>query len=360
MKIGILTHYNVINNGATLQMYALKTWLEEKGHNVFILTYKKNFDYSDDAAKKYNLSLKNLFYIFKSYFIKGSPSLFLFKVKKQKKYKRFIRKNFHFLDYTQPLDLAIVGSDEVFSLEVGCNRMMYGHGVNAKKIVSYAPSFGQTDINVIKNRKCEEIISSGLNKFTLISSRDLKTKETIFSLTGLDSHIVCDPVILYDFSTTRKKIKPIKDKYLLLYSYDKNMNAFEEVEAIKLYARNKGLKVVSAGTYHKWCDKNINCDPLEWIEYFRNAEEVITDTFHGTVLSIITQKKALILRRSINSNKLTSLVNEYDLNCFLVNKIDLRSLNSFSKLSYDADKVLKLVKEKRLNGEMFLDKALMK
>ena len=358
MKIGILTHYNVINNGATLQMYALKSWLEENGHDVYILTYKKNFDYSEDAAKKYNFSLKNLFYIFKMYFIKGSPSLFFYKVRKQKKYKKFIKRNFKFLGYTKPLDLAIVGSDEVFSLEVGCNKMMYGHDVNANKIISYAPSFGQTDMEVIKTRGCVDIISSGLKKFSSISVRDTKSRDTIRSLIGVDCDIVCDPVILYDFSSTHTKIKTPKHKYLLLYSYDKNMNSPEEIYSIKAYAKKKGLKVISAGTYHKWCDKNINCNPLEWIEYFRNAEEVITDTFHGAVLSIITQKKALVLRRSINGNKLTSLIEEYGLDNFLVDKIDSSCLNTFSETVYNGDDVLERVKAKRLNGAHFLKRSL--
>ena len=136
------------------------------------------------------------------------------------------------------------------------------------------------------------------------------------------------------------------------------MNSPEEIYSIKAYAKKKGLKVISAGTYHKWCDKNINCNPLEWIEYFRNAEEVITDTFHGAVLSIITQKKALVLRRSINGNKLTSLIEEYGLDNFLVDKIDSSCLNTFSETVYNGDDVLERVKAKRLNGAHFLKRSL--
>ena len=358
MKIGILTHYNVINNGATLQMFALKSWLEEKGHDVFILTYKKNFDYSEEASKKYIPSFKNRLFIFKSYFLKGSPSLFFFKVKKHKIFNKFIKSHFSFVDYKSELDVVIVGSDEVFSLEVGCNKMMYGYGLNTNRVVSYAPSFGQTDIELINKRNCFELISNGLKSFSSLSVRDKYSQKVVRELINKECEIVCDPVILYDFSKVTCPVRPLKKKYILIYSYDKNMNSEEEVKSIKKYAKNRGLNIVSVGTYHKWCDKNINCNPVEWIEYFRNAEEVITDTFHGAILSMITQKKALFLRRSINSNKINSLIEEFELNKFLVDKIDDKCLERFKELVYDKDKIQELIKAKRAHSEAFLEKSL--
>ena len=358
MRIGILTHYNVINNGATLQMYALKSWLEEKGHEVFILTYKKNFDFSEEAAKKYNPSFKNRLFVFKSYFIKGSPSLFFHKVKKHRIFKKFIRQNFKFLDYKTPLDAVIVGSDEVFSLEVGCNKMMYGYEVNANNLISYAPSFGQTGIDLIEQRGCKEIISSGLKQFSHLSVRDIYSQETVFKLINSKCPIVCDPVILYDFKKINTPIRVPKEKYILLYSYDKNMNGDKEVKALKEYAKKNNLKIYSVGTYHKWCDKNITCNPLEWIEYFRNADQVITDTFHGAVLSMICFKKALFLKQSINGNKLSSLVSEFKLNNFLVEEINENVLDRFSKQVYKTDELSKLIDEKRSNGELYLTNSL--
>jgi len=358
MKIGILTHYNVINNGAALQMYALKNWLEQKGHKVFILTYKKNFDYSEETAKKYNFSIKNLFFVFKSYFIKGSPALFFHKVTKHHVFRKFIKKNFTFLDYKEPLDAIVVGSDEVFSLEVGCNRMMYGHDVNTNLLISYAPSFGQTDYELIKKRGCEQTIISGLKKFDYLSVRDECSKQTLLKLAPFKCEVVCDPVILFDFSAVSSKIRMPKQKYILLYSYDKNMNKSEEVEPIKKYAKDNGFIIVSAGTYHKWCDKNIICNPVQWIELFRNAEEIITDTFHGAILSIITQKKALFLRQSINSNKLTSLITEFNLLDFLVDSIEYELLCKFHNQRYNKEQVYQLLLEKRKHGACYLEEAL--
>ena len=72
MKIGILTHYNVNNQGAQLQMLAMKCYLEEMGHRVCILTYEKNFDFDKAEAKKNSMSLRNFPYYIKNYlFDKG-------------------------------------------------------------------------------------------------------------------------------------------------------------------------------------------------------------------------------------------------------------------------------------------------
>ena len=39
------------------------------------------------------------------------------------------------------------------------------------------------------------------------------------------------------------------------------------------------------------------------LAYFKHAEEVITDTFHGSIFSIITQRKfATIIRKSVGDS----------------------------------------------------------
>ena len=144
MKIGILTHYNVYNHGAQLQMFALKNWLEEKGNEVTILTYEKNFDFNKASEKRNSASVKNIGYYLKHYLLKKGIGLTLFNVKKV----GLLKKDFQNIK-TAPYDdndcdVVIIGSDEVFSIDVGCNKMMYGHGLNGKPAIAYAPAFGRT------------------------------------------------------------------------------------------------------------------------------------------------------------------------------------------------------------------------
>ena len=57
MRIGLLTHYLVYNQGARLQMLSMYRYLEESGHQVYILTYEKNFDFDKNEKKKNSASI---------------------------------------------------------------------------------------------------------------------------------------------------------------------------------------------------------------------------------------------------------------------------------------------------------------
>ena len=181
MNIGILTHYNVNNQGAQLQMYAMAKTIEELGHTPIVLTYNKNFDFvSEDDKKKNLVSLSSIPYFIKEYLFKKGIGITYFNYKKYIKNKKFRKINFKYSKYCEAnVDYAVVGSDEVFSIPVGINSMMYGHCVDTKQIISYAPSFGQTDIELINKHNAKELISSGLNKFKELSARDENTKRII-------------------------------------------------------------------------------------------------------------------------------------------------------------------------------------
>ena len=69
MKIGILTHYNVNNQGAQLQLYALYHYLKSLGHDMYVLTYNKNFDFIPEEAEKNNVSLGSVPYYIRNYLI---------------------------------------------------------------------------------------------------------------------------------------------------------------------------------------------------------------------------------------------------------------------------------------------------
>ena len=61
-----------------------------------------------------------------------------------------------------------------------------------------------------------------------------------------------------------------------------------------------------------WCDYNVNVNPVELLGYFKSAKEVLTDTFHGSVMSIITNSNFAVKTRD-NGNKLINLLDEYGL-----------------------------------------------
>ena len=160
MKIGILTHYDVNNQGAQLQMYALYKKLEELGHEPIVLTYVKNYDFDKEKKLRYQASIKSIPYYIKNYLLKSGIGATYRNYEKLKLNKKFRKENFRFDNYaTADIDMAIVGSDEVFSIPMGVNMMMYGHCVSTNKMISYAPSFGQTDIQLLEKHNAKTIVA---------------------------------------------------------------------------------------------------------------------------------------------------------------------------------------------------------
>ncbi len=338
MKIGIITHYDVHNHGAVLQMYALEKVLENFENEVRGLTFHKNYDFLESYAEnKYNISLKSIPYYIGYLFEKGFKKTY-FNYKKKQILDNFKSSNKMIGEKSSEaknLDMVFIGSDEVFSIEAGLTPEFWGNNIDCKNIFSYAGCFGPTTLEFIKeknaeefiknginnlkdisvrdenskniietlsDRKCfgpttlefikeknaEEFIKNGINNLKDISVRDENSKNIIETLSDRKAILVCDPVILYGYIKEKENFnKKFNEKYILVYSYDNNMNKENEINNIKNFAKEHDCKIYSVGFYHEWCDKNINCDPIELLEYIRNAEYVLTDTFHGTVMSLI-------------------------------------------------------------------------
>lgn len=314
--IGIVTHYEVHNHGAQLQLFALIKVLLEHGYTAKALTFEKDYRYLDSSAKnKYKISIKSIpFYL--NYLCKKGLKKTLFNIKKKRLFDKFRRENSilgcSYKDYDG--ELLIIGSDEVFSTEVGVTDAFWGVNSKAKTIISYAASFGPTTLDQIKSKKEEKYISQALNRFNRISVRDRNSFDIVKTLTQSEPQLVCDPVILYGYKNEIQKTaaKCKKKNFILLYSYDNNMNMPEEIKLVRSVSKYLNLPVYSFGFYHSWCDKNINASPLELLGYFKNATYIITDTFHGSVLSLITESDFAVMVRG-NFNKLENLLQEYDL-----------------------------------------------
>ena len=310
--IGILTHYQVHNHGAILQMHGLYRTLEKLGFSPRVLTYRKDFSFIDEKLhNKYTLSFKSIpFYI--GYLKEQGIAKTLFNFKKHKSLNNFKQSHYCFQSLqAQTLDYAVVGSDEVFSLEAGVNIMMYGHTVPAKIMFSYAASFGQTDMKRIGDKHCTALVSSGLKTFKAISVRDEASANTVKSLTGLTAQICFDPVLLYGFEKELQKTvyNTPRQPYLVVYAYDSRLNEPAEVIPIKTFARKHGLAIISPGFYHKWADENLNVTPLELLQVVKHAKYVITDTFHGSVISLLLNTPFAVKVRNSNVNKIDFLLN---------------------------------------------------
>lgn len=353
-KVGILSMQRIANYGSFLQAYGLKCMLEDLHYEVQFVDYHPG----QPLIKPNGIGISQK--IFKIFSILKCKASLKDTIKYIKFKKNYGARNFPYLgiedmNYSPQLDVLIIGSDEVFNCvqsnaDVGFTSDLFGVGSNAKKLMTYAASFGNTTIEKLEKYKVKDKVKLWLNKIDTISVRDKNSEQIIMELTKNKPQFHLDPVLAYDFIGRCHKIpKNVKKgKYILLYGYTGRFNK-EECKKIKEYADNKGLNVYCIGGMQGICDEFIDCSPFEVISYFQHAKCIITDTFHGTILSVISHKKFVVIIRNKgygNSEKISDLVNKLKLNDRVIS--DLSKLDSVmhNDINYEyVDEVL--IKERK-------------
>lgn len=330
-KIGIVTWHSIPNHGGMLQMLALTNVLKSLDLSPVVILHKITLERNDSSR-----SIKR--YCSASYwegFINNRFGRRLNEVKDEKMLD-FQNETFITQSSVDDLDAVCIGSDEVFSLTNGFTPEFFGENI-AAPVFSYAGSFGQTNIEIIKLKKLFDRISGDFSRFLGISVRDSNSLNILKSM-GYDyalQHI--DPVLLYGFRDEidfeNCKTKP----QMLLYSYDGNMNTKYERQHLKKFCRRNNCISLSAGFYHFWCDKKEVFYPVEILSEFAKSKYVVTDTFHGAVISIITHSQFVVLVRSTNSNKITSLLRSLGLEDRIIN--DINDIEDCIKKPIDYDDV---------------------
>lgn len=376
-KVGIMSMQRVYNYGSFLQAYGLKSLIEELGCKVEFVDYKvgaclldeKN---NDEGIKKIlnksKITSKLIEYLGFNAPIKEKVKFMLYK-------KSYGKKNFPLLgvtkkfNYNPELDVLVIGSDEVFNCvqsnkNVGFSPELFGANNNAKKVISYAASFGNTTVDKLKKYKVDKEVGNLLSKFNSISVRDNNSGEIVEKLTGIMPNYNLDPVLAYDYmSKCKEKIKDVQDKnYIILYGYSGRFNS-EECKKIKKYAKKENKRIYCFGGVQEACDKFIDCTPFEVLSYFKNADAIITDTFHGTIFSIITKRKFYtIIRKSHgtgygNEEKLTDLLRRTNLSNRIVT--DIGDIENLLNEEIDYKETFKILEEERKNTKEYLKKNIL-
>ena len=367
MKIGIMSMQRIENYGSFLQAYSLRQMLEELGHEVVFVDYVIEPCIVQDPIQviphhsiSYRIVRKG-YYIVKDIIRQLDGE----KAAEQKidsmrlriKYPEYLRE----LGITEqrteniPVDVLVVGSDEVFNClqtnpAVGYSKQLFGEYLQANKVVSYAASAGFTTVEGLEKYGIRDEVSDMLKEnFDCISVRDDNTFDLVKTLTGITPDIHLDPVLVGDFSSKIIE-KHDLDKYVVVYSYEERMSGrTDEAEAIQRFAHERGLKTVSIGNFQKWTDLKIEASPFELLGYIKNADYVVTDTFHGTIFSIILRKQFATIILESNKQKLSALLKTFSLdNCQVrelsaLDNILVTSIN-FSK----ADARRKMEREKTI------------
>lgn len=360
-KVGILSMQRIKNYGSFLQAFALKKMIESLGHNVEFVDYHVEEPIIKDGLKEKGK-------IQKGFDALGGDAKLIHKIQYIFHKKNF-DKYFELLElskepnYNPKLDTLVIGSDEVFNViqsnkNVGYSLELFGKNNNSDKVITYAASFGNTTLDKIKKCRKDKEISELLKDIDSISVRDENSFNIVKSLTNIKSTINLDPVLMYDYMNSDfiPKIN-VNEKYMVLYAYNNRISK-REAKFIKKLASKKGLKVYSIGGAQPFADNFIDCSPFEVLAYFKNAEYIITDTFHGSIFSIINNKPFVTLVRKSKGNlygneeKLTYLLEGLALKDRIV--YSYKDITKILDKNIDYSKTNNIIKKERKNTVKYL------
>lgn len=179
----------------------------------------------------------------------------------------------------------VVGSDEIWNVKRdNCNLPLFrGEQVNGR-IISYAPSINDSTEEELRQNNFEQALS----RFAAISVRDSRSQRIITNITSLEIPVVLDPTLLFDmefYLPNKLQLTAITQKYIALYLFDLSLSA-NQIGNIRQFAQKEHLLLVSIGLYIEWCDLVVSVPNFCPFLYYKDAECVITNTFHGTAFAI--------------------------------------------------------------------------
>lgn len=357
MKIGILSMQEVKNYGSFLQAFSLKSNIEALGHQcefVNIVPGEQLGDYKISKFHKIHLLIERLW---GWDFVKRFKYIYQFQSRFSKKFlpELGVKQGVT----TEHFDTIVIGSDEVFNCAqktwFGFSKQLFGEGLNANKVITYAASFGATTVPKLEKLGIKDTVAKLLKNLNKISVRDANSMSVVEELTGAVPNKNVDPVLIYDYTKHMPSTVDLKD-YMIVYTYPGRITDKNEIKAIRAYAKNKGLKLVSIGHYFPWCDMTIVPHPFEVLAYFKNATCVVTDTFHGSVFSIKFNKQFCTIVRGMNSNKLTHLLEQFGLSGRIAN--DVSKLPSIMDTPIDYEPVNSKIAEEKKRSIAYLKENL--
>ena len=228
-----------------------------------------------------------------------------------------------FEELNEKYDVFIAGSDQIWAPTKEIFKPYYYLDFAKKKKISYAASV---------NSECypEEYkvpITDLLKDFTHISVREEAGKELLESFLKRNVEVSLDPTLLLtDADWQKVAIKQrSKHPYILCYLLTYNETYLEYA---RNFARQRNLPLYIFSNnekYNTFADKMIAAGPSEFVSSFRDAFFVLTDSFHGTVFSILHKKEFITFKRF--KGKEGSNQNERLNNLFRITGITGRFLN---------------------------------
>ena len=293
MKIGLVTITELDNFGNRLQNYALQSVLQELGHMVEtipnLIVYKK-------WKNPFYKILLALFGFFKWFVMKNR--YVISRLEKQARFEKFdseyicFSSKYSTIDYIpedldKDYDALIAGSDQIWNSNFLFNfEFNFLRFAQENKRISYAASFGADCVKM----EYVDMFTKYLSEMANISVREIAGKKIVENLTDKTATVVLDPTMLIDaskwFEMERKPKWDISEKFILTYYLGETQGRKAIFEQLyNEYQEYESYQVIDI------CDPNMPkqyaITPDEFLWLVHHAALMITDSFHGTVFSVL-------------------------------------------------------------------------
>ncbi len=365
-KVAIMTWHQYENYGGCLQCFALYNKIQELGYDVDFVNYSHRPNNED--LYRFNILIFGNKYINK---IKNKVMFKPISEDIKKAYDGFKNKYFtysvpvsdavDFCEIDKVYDAFVCGSDQIWSPHAFDPNYFLPY-VTSGKLISYAPSFGQSEI---KNKNIYNITKQLVERFKYLSVRENNGAQIISDMTGRKAEVVSDPTLLYDNSEWDKFFEInneplIKGKYIFCYALGDYKKYTKSIKEIKKYYNCDVYLINNTKVYKNtelYKEITWGVGPAEFINLIKFAEHVCTDSFHGTVFSIIYNKHLTVFKRFTNKSKDNQNSRIYNI---------LDELHILDRLSYGKGKinpsnyesmpdyVYDIIKDKKQISEKFL------
>lgn len=320
-KIGIITITGLGNYGNRLQNYALQQAIE----------------------KVCNCRCETL--INKSSRLKGYIKQIIMPrrdglTKREQMFQQFNDNYVHFSDVRinnitrdkrlREYDCLICGSDQIWNSDYPENdRANFGYFFPEQKVISYAASFGTNTIAMNKKSRYAKY----LKHLQAISVREEKGKELAQELTGRNDILVhIDPTLLLtaeEWMQIEKKPELCHGERYVLKYFLGGANC-EVNQRLGEYALQNGLTIIDVISPNS---PYYNIGPSEFLYLERNAELIVTDSFHSCVFAMIFEKPFIVVDRNEQGmqsmgSRLDTLLGKFGLERRKYQNIDFSGLAS--------------------------------
>lgn len=375
MRIGILTFHFSENFGALLQAYALRKWLSDFGHTVEFIQYHPAH-VEGGAAVQLSLTRAALKANAKSLYL-GASAFLHRHFGNQDQASRFaefratqlgisgapLRSAEELKAATAHYDLIVAGSDQIWSpsVQYGFDPayfLTFAADSHTRRI-SYAASFGRDSLTPQQL----ESIAPLLRSLSSISVRELSGVDIVRAASGCDSTCVPDPTLLHrQYDDLLRASRDNSSGHIFCYA----LRTGEVVrEVANVVADALSAPICSPYNVHRrWREigTTVYPGPAEWVSQLAKARFVVTNSFHGTVFSILFRKPFLVAElpgsRAAMNARSRNLLAQLNLMSRYVEKDGLLRVGELVQAPIDWDSVSARQETLRRQGTSFLEREL--